>query len=406
MNYRYVAANKVTGQRIRGVTTAASVTDLVSRLRQEAMLPLKVQEIKPAAVKTNFKIEFLSRPVNGKELAVFTRQLAATLSAGLLLTEALEAIADDLENVRFRNILLRIKEDIQGGFDFSSALAKHSRVFSVTYVAIVRTGEATGNLHITMTNLAQYLENTERIKEKVKNAVRYPLFVIGFAVLVVLVIVLFLIPRFQSMFSNAGAELPLLTRIVVGVSEFMIHYFPLFFIGFVGLWVGVLFSLKYEKPRRIFDTIKIKLPIIGKEIIHKSLVSRFCRTLGFLFAGGVGLSQSLEITGQVVNHSLMQEATAEIRDRVVSGASLAEEIRKHRIFPRLAAKMVAVGERTGKISDMLTRTSDYYDEELDSSLQSLTTLLEPALIIFIGGIVLIVVLALYLPIFQMSSAIR
>lgn len=406
MEYRYVATNKINGNRISGLMNATSMTDLVVQLKSENLLPLKVTEIKPLAVKAKSSLSFFNHAANSKEIAIFTRQLAATLSAGLLLTESLETIADDLENEKFRHVIRKVKGDIQSGVDFSAALAKYPDLFPMTYVSIIKSGEATGNLHITAVNLAQYLENTERLKDKVKNAVRYPMFVAGFALLVVVVIVLFLIPQFQGMFASAGAKLPLLTRIVVAISQFCLHNVPFLMGGFIGLWALFFYALRFEKFRRMFDAFKLKVPILGKHIIHKALVSRFCRTLGFLFAGGIGLAKSLEITAQVVDHRIMADAINDIKSRVMAGSSLAEEIKKQKIFPRLTSKMAAVGERTGKVSEMFNRTADYYDNELDSSLQNLTTMLEPALIIFVGGIVLVVVLALYLPIFQMSMAIK
>ncbi len=406
MQYKYIASQKTTGEKITGVITAPSIPDVVMQLKVDGLLPLKVFEAKKVKKEARRAFSFLSHRVKGKELAIFTRQIAATLSAGLLLTESLETIADDLENEYFRKIIRAIREDIISGSDFSSALSKYPKIFPVTYVAIVRSGETTGNLHTTMSNLAKYLESTERLKEKVKSAVRYPAFVVGFAFIVVAVIVLFLIPKFQTMFDNAGAELPLLTRIVVGISDFCLHNVHFLALGMVVSFILYIYCLKFYKFRRIIDALKFKIPILGKEIIHKSCVSRFCRTLGFLFAGGIGLAKALEISSQVVDHSLMSEAINRIKTRVVSGASIADEIKKQDIFPSLTTKMVAVGERTGKISEMLTRTSDYYDEELETSLQNLTALLEPALIIFVGAIVLVVVLALYLPIFNMSSAIN
>jgi len=404
MHYKYVAIDRTSGSQVKGFASTSDIPDLVLRLKNDGLLPLKIIEIKNKKTKTFYKD--WGSPASGKELAIFTRQVAATLQAGLLLTEALEAIADDLENKKFREIISNIIEDIRSGTDFSSALAKFQNIFSVTYVAIVKSGEATGNLHEVMRNLAQYLESSERLKEKVKNAVQYPTFVLAFAFFVLAVIVLFLIPKFHDMFLSAGAKLPFLTQLIVDISNFCLKFSPFILLGFIALGFLFIFLLRYRRFRYMVDTVKIKLPVIGKDIIHKALVSKFCRTLGFLFQGGVGLAKALDITSQVADHELMCEAISQIKNRVISGASLGDEIKKQKIFSALAAKMVAVGEKTGRVSDMLTRTSDYYDEEIDNTLQRLTTLIEPALIIFVGGIVLVVVIAIYLPIFQMSLAVR
>ncbi|MCA9401115.1 MAG: type II secretion system F family protein, partial [Candidatus Omnitrophica bacterium] len=360
MDYKYVATVKTTGERKNGVLAAESVADLVNKLKKQGMLPLRVYEAKKAAKekitpKQKTKV-YLKKPIRSKELAIFTRQLAATLGAGLLLTEALDAIAEDMENVKFANIIRVIREEIQAGKEFSVALAQYPQVFPVTYTAIVKSGEATGSLHVTMANLAKYLESSERLKEKVKSAVRYPLFVVGFAILVVLVIVLFLIPKFEGMFTNAGAELPLLTRIVVGISNFCLYNFHLFLLIIFAAGCLFTFAMRFEKFRFLMDRLKIKIPVLGKEVIHKALIARYCRTLAFLYAGGINLSKALEITAQVVNHLVMAKAINEIRDRVVAGSSLAEEMRKQPIFTRLSAKMASVGERTGKVSELLQRT--------------------------------------------------
>ena len=405
MEFKYTAQDKETGRRISNVLHADDVSVAVMRLSDEGILPLKIQAIKSSnsQVKRPF---FQRRHVTGKQLAIFTRQLAATLSAGLLLTEALGTIAEDMENKYLQEILKNAKDDIQGGLDFSSSLAKYPKIFPVMYVAMVRSGEATGNLHKTMANLAKHIEHTELMNEKIKSAIRYPMFILGFAFFVVGIIVFFLIPQFSKMFEQAGAQLPLLTRIVVGISNFVVHQFWLFAI-ITGLLTGTYIYLsKKPKFRYQIDYLKLKLPLIGKAIIHKGIVSRFCSTLGFLLNGGVGLSKSLQITSQVTNHLPTTEAIEHIRKRVVGGASIADELRGQKVFPRLVAKMASVGEKTGRIDEMLKRTADYYDEELQITVQNLTALLEPALIIFVGGIVLIVVLALYLPIFHIAQTIR
>ncbi len=409
MEFKYTATDKKTGKKISEVTSADNISSLVFRLKDQGLVPLHISESKSAKTKRKappMLPVFRSNRVKGKELAIFTRQLAATLSAGLLLTEALETIADDLENAYFRKIIRNIREEIQSGTNFSVALKKYPKIFPVTYVAIVKSGEATGNMHKTMMNLAQYLENSERMKEKVKSAVRYPSFVLGFALFVVAVIVLFLIPKFEGLFANAHAKLPLLTLIVVSISRFCLKNAVPVLISIVVLWIIFLYLLRFPRTRYIIDSFKFKIPIIGKHIIHKAVVSRFCHTLGFLLSGGVGLSTALEITTQVVDHIQAGQAVDKIRTNVISGSTLSDEIRKQKIFPRLVSKMTAVGEKTGRLDDMLLRTAQYYEDELETTLQNLTVLIEPVLIVFIGAIVLLVVLALYLPIFQISTAVR
>ncbi len=402
MIFKYTAQKD--GRNITGTIHADDVSSVVFRLSKEGLLPIKIKAIQN---KEQLPKGFLTAGrVKSKELVVFTRQLAATLASGLLLTDALETIAEDVENKYFQTVILSIAKDIRGGADFSTTLLKYPRIFPKTYTAIIKSGEATGRLDRTTNELARYIENSERMKEKVVTALRYPLFVIGFAIAVVLIIVLFLIPKFKSMFESAGGQLPLLTRIVVGISETMIHAFPIVLLGIVAAFFAFWIALKNPKFRHAVDYAKFKIPIVGKNVIYKGCISSFCRTLSVLIEGSVGLSTSLEITAQVVNHRPLAEAIMNVRQRVVAGSDLTSEIRGQKIFSGMVKKMVAVGEKTGKVSEMLKRTADYYDDELDNTLSRLTVLLEPALIIFIGGIVLVVVLALYLPIFKISGALR
>jgi len=394
------------GKKLKKTMVADNPAEAVSHLKAEGLLLLSVNRIKPSNGKVKRKLAFIGGRVKAKELAVFTRQLGVTLTAGLLLTEALEAISEDLENIYFRGIINKIRFDVQCGTELSTALAKYPKIFSFTYRAIVKVGEATGRLYKTLMDLAKYLEDSERLKEKVKAAVRYPLFVMGFAAVVMIILVFFLIPQFAGMYADFGAELPWLTRMVIGVSQFSVKNVHWVIAGVFVLWGAYLYFMKYPKVKYAVDYIKIKLPIIGKNIIHKAIVSRYCRTLGFLLSAGVNLKVSLEITAQVVNHLIMAQAIDHINERVIAGGSISEEMRKRKIFPGLATKMTGVGERTGRLSDMLERTAQYYEDELEITLQNLTTMLEPVLIIFVGVNVLVVVLALYLPIFHLSTAIK
>lgn len=406
MEFMYHATDVRTGKHIRDVAKAASVEALVKRLRTDDLLPLKIKKLELADIRLSIRSVLSRGRVNGKELAVFTRQLGVTLAAGLMLTEALDTIADDLPNHYFREILKRVTVDIRSGTDLSTALAKYAKVFPTTYTSIVKSGEATGKLHKTMVSLADYLERSERTKEKVKGAIRYPIFVMSFALIVLMVLILFLIPKFAAAFDQVGMEFPLLTRIVIGISNVSIQYFPFFIAGMMGLWLVGIMLLRTSKGRYAFDAFKIRMPIVGKVIIHKFLMSRFCRTLGILLSGDVGLAKSLDITSEVLNNRVMTKAIGQIKENVVAGSSISEQIRQHNVFPSLTYKMTAVGEKTGKLSEMLGRTADYYDEELDNSLQTLSTMLEPILIVFVGAVILVIVLAIYLPIFNMAQTIR
>ncbi|MBI3601852.1 MAG: type II secretion system F family protein [Candidatus Omnitrophica bacterium] len=407
MKYRYVAIDRETGLKVAHTAKATSVADLVGDLKARGLTSLKVEPEQPSwltALLEKYGINFAT--VTNKDIMVFTRQLAATLKAGLLLTESLDTTAENMDNHYLADIITKIRKDINAGNDFSSALSQFPKIFPRTYVAIVRSGEATGTLGRTLDQLAMYLESAEHLKDKIKTAVRYPLFVLGFALTIVLVMVLFLVPKFASLFQHAGQKLPLLTQIVLNISTFMIHSFGwmllLVIIGAVGSW----YALKLPHIQFKADQMKLRIPLIGKEILHKALMARFCRTFGFLLAGGVPLSTALDITSQVVDHRPLASSIEKVKHRVMGGSSMSLELRKHAIFPNFVAKMVYVGEKTGNTAQMLHQTADYYEHDIDHTLSRLTAILEPALIIFVGGVVLIVVLALYLPIFNMAKAIR
>jgi type IV pilus assembly protein PilC len=406
MKYKYTAIDQHTGVKVVNTSKAESVSVLIADLKTQGLMSLKVTPVSSSKFAFLEKIGLNSNRISSKELMIFTRQLAATLKAGLLLTECLETVSENLDHQYLSVVINQLQKDIVGGSDFSSALSKFPEVFPKTYIAIIRSGEAMGTLANTLDQLAVYLEDSEKLKDKIITATRYPMFVFGFAFTVVAVMVLFLVPKFASMFEHAHQELPLLTKIVVGVSSFSIHYFYLFIAFAVLLWAGFWYAMKFPAVHGKVDELKLKIPILGKEIYHKALLSRFCRTLGFLMQGGIALSKALDITADVVGHHTMADAISKVRQRVVGGSQISTELRKFPIFPNFVSKMISVGERTGNISQMMHKTADYYDHEIDHTLSRLTALLEPVLIIFIGGMVLIVVLALYLPIFHMSSTIR
>ena len=405
MDYQYIATDSKTNKRITAVGSADSVDHLVKILHSEGLLPIKVTEVKSQLFLTHL---FKSKEtIKGKELCIFTRQLGATLSSGLILTEALEVMSEDLENYFFQGIIFKIRNDIVAGTSFSSALMKYPKIFPKSYCQVVKSGEASGRLHITILDLAQYLEKIERVKEKVNAAMRYPMFILGFACLVMAAMVLLLIPKFKEIYEQADAKLPLMTQMLISISDFTLHYF-LWIVIVAGLIVvGIIRFIQKPQMKETVDNLKFKIPLLGKEVIHKSVVSSFCRTLGFLISSGVEISASLDIVTEVVEHEGIRIVLKQVRKRVVTGgASLSIAIREHKIFPRMISKMILVGEKSGRLAEMLIRTADYYDQEVEHSVNGLLTLIEPVLIAVIGGIVGIVVVALYLPIFKLATVIK
>lgn len=405
MDFEYSALD-INRKVIRGYATAESASMLVGQLKKEGLIPQAIKSTSAEiAAKKRRKSIFYNRSVSGKELVIFTRQLSSCLNAGLLITDALETIKDDSENLYFRNVLNGILETVRSGLSFSGALIKYPNLFSEAFVAMAKVGEESGRLDIALDNLSKYMEDTERIKDKINSALRYPLFVLGFFFLVVFIIVFFIVPKFKAMFLHAGAKLPLVTLIVVGISEFIMKNFLWVIFGVVFAVLAIWFLTKLPKAALVFDAIKFKIPVLGK-IFKKVAISRLCWTMAILLSGGISLITALKIGSEVNNNAYLKNIIMKIRANLMGGHTLSNEIRKELFFPSMIVKMVQVGEKSGKIADMLQRSADYYSQETEKSVQDITALIEPVLIILIGGLVLITVLALYLPIFRISMVVR
>jgi len=405
VDFRYTVTDRI-GKKIREIASADSISSLVANLKHQGLKPIKIESIAFAPRRKKKRSFFKRTSATPWEVAVLTRQLAATLASGLLLSEALDAVGGEMDNEYFGRVISKVRRDIHGGTNFSCALAKYPKIFSTSYVAIVRSGEAIGNLDKTLANLAKFLENAEQLKEKIKSAVTYPAFVFVFALLITSLLVLFLIPKFQEMYAQVNAPLPYLTKVVLAISDLIIHHSVLLSLGFIAL-TTLLFRIRHiPKIKNMYDLIALRIPIVGELIIYKFVISKFCRTLGVLLAGGVGISTALSITAEVVNHHPFTKSIEKMRQRIIAGSTISTQLRNFPIFPTFVAKMVSVGERTGKIAEMLQKTADYFDDELDNTIRRLTILIEPALIIVIGGFISIIIVALYLPIFNVAALVQ
>jgi len=403
MEFKYTACDK-DGKRITASASADAAHILISRLKNQGLTPLRVTEIKRRK-KIRESFSWSRHHVSGKEIAVVTRQLASILHAGILLTEALKTIAEDQENHVLRRILEQIADDINAGANFSGALIRYPKLFSPAYIAMVRSGEESGHLDRTLAGLAKYLEDYLRMKDKMQSAMLYPVFLSCFLVFVVAIIVFFLIPKFSALFTNAGVKLPGLTIVVVGVSQFLLKNALFIVIGVVLLVQLFYFLLKIKKIRFLFDSLQLEIPTFGK-VLKKALMARFARTFSILLASGVRVVMALPIASGVFSNLFLQRVLEKIKDDVVGGVTITEAIKQHLVFPRTMVKMVEVGERTGKLDEMLERSADYYDTEVEIFLDNLSKVIEPIFIILVGCVVLVVLVALYLPIFNIAKAVR
>jgi len=403
MEFKYTAQD-AKGRRITARLNAESVAVLVSQLKNKGLLPLQVKEI-ASEKKKEPKSYLFQQKIKLKELSAFTRQLSSALNAGLLLTEALETIRSDLENRYFGGVLDSIIYRIRAGSSFSAALMKYPNIFSGSYVAIVKAGEESGGLSKTLTDLANYLEDTERVIRKIKSATHYPIFLVIFCIIVVSLIVFFVIPKFKLIFAEFNFPLPLITRIVVRTSEVATKNILWFIVVLVISVLLFKFISKFPRCRLRIDHLKLRIFFVGK-IMKKLWITRFSRTLSSLLSGGVGLVAALPISCEVANNLYLKQIIEDIRNSVVGGAILSASFKKEKIFPGMFVKMIQVGEKTGKLSEMLKRNADHYENELEEIISAFSALVEPVLIVFVGSIVGVVVVAFYLPIFKISQLIK
>ncbi|QJA06894.1 type II secretion system F family protein [Thermosulfurimonas marina] len=387
----------LSGEVRRGEMEAADAKLVEARLRRLQITPLKVEERKES-----FLARFQPKKVSGGELAVFTRQLATMLESGLPLVQALEALASQQKNPYFREVIRKVKSSVEGGSSLADALREFPKVFDTLYCQMVEAGEAGGNLDTILSRLATYQEKIQAIKSKIKHAMMYPIVIIVVTILVLSVIMVFVIPKFAQMFAEAGQALPLPTQIVIAASNLTKRYFPFFVLGVIVLVFLLKRYYATERGRYQIDKLLLRLPLFG-DLFHKSALARFSRTLSSLIASGVPLLQGLSIAGRVSGNRVIERVVEEVRVSVSEGQSIAEPMAVSGYFPHMVTQMISVGEATGALEQMLDKVADFYEDEVDRTVDTMSTLIEPILIVFLGGIIGSIIVSLYLPIFKLAS---
>ena len=384
-----------------GEMRASTRDEVIAQLRKRKIIPTEVTE-KPKKVS---KFSFGGK-VKDKDIVVFTRQFSTMIDAGLPLVQTLEILSTQVENKGFGKTLAQIKTDVESGSTYADALKKHPKVFSELYANMVAAGESGGILDTILNRLASYIEKSMQLKKKVKGAMVYPLVVSSIAVLVIAVIMIFVVPTFSKMFTQMGGTLPLPTRIIINMSNFIAGIGGLMTFGAI---VAIVVSIKQfrntEKGKKITDMILLKLPIFGM-LLNKVAVAKFTRTLGTLVSSGVPILDGLEITAKTSGNKVIEYAIMDVRKAVTGGKTLAEPITKAKVFPPMVTHMIAVGESTGALDAMLSKIADFYDDEVDASVSNLTAMMEPMLMVFLGGSVGFIVVAMYLPIFKLITLIK
>ncbi len=387
-----------TGEIRSGVIEAPNSQLVEVYLRRLNIVPIKIQ------LKKERTPLFKLKKVSEKELALFTRQFATVLEAGLPIIRALDTLAMQQKNPYFREVINDIKRRVEGGSSLSEAMGLYPKVFSDLYVQMVRSGESSGNLDVVLKRLANYLEKIVSIKAKVKHAMIYPSVIIFVTIAVVSILMIFVIPKFAELFVEGGQKLPLPTQILIDISRNFKYIIVLFFLTIV----TVIFLLKYfrrhEKGKYQTDKILLHLPIVG-ELFLKASLSRLTRTLANLIGAGVPLLQAISIAGQTSGNKVIEKAMEEVRLNVSTGQPMADTMFYTGVFPYMVVEMVRVGELSGNIEEMLTKIADFYEEEVDRMVQTLSTLIEPILIVVLGVVVGAILIALYLPIFKLGEVV-
>lgn len=390
-----------TGQMVVGKMEAANREAVVAQLRQQRIVTTSVQaQPKPIQL----KIPGFGGKVKDQDLAVFTRQIATMIDAGLPLVQCLEVLAVQQPSKQFKKSLTEIRESVEAGSTFAAALKRHPRIFTSLYSNMVEAGEAGGLLDIVLNRLAVYIEKAIGLRRKIKGALIYPSTIITVALGVVIFLLVFVIPTFKSLFAGFGAALPLPTRIVLELSR-LVRQHILTGLGFLIMSIiGLRFYYRTEGGKRVIDRIFLMAPIIG-ELFRKVSVARFTRTLGTLIASGIPILDGLDITARTAGNKVVEEAILKTRTSISEGKTIAEPLKASGVFPPMVVQMISVGEQTGALDTMLAKIADFYDSEVDQAVANLTALLEPLLMVFLGVVVGGVIIAMYLPIFKLVSVV-
>ena len=390
------------GQTVTGERMAETMDAAVAALRREQVLVTQIQPLKDKAAKAAGTKRLRGRAVAAKNLAVFTRQFSVMIDAGLPLVQCLEILGTQEEDKHFSQVILATRAEVESGASLADAMAKHPKTFDPLFTNMIAAGEAGGILDTILKRLATYIEKNVKLKGQVKSAMIYPIAVVAIASLVVGVILWKVIPTFANLFAGLGAELPLPTRIVIGLSNGLVRFMPFIITALVGASFG--FRAYYASPggRKMIDSIVLKLPILGL-LMRKIAVARFCRTLSTLLASGVSILEALSITARTSGNAVIEEAIMTTRTSIERGETIAQPLKDTAVFPPMVVQMIGVGEATGALDTMLSKIADFYEEEVDVAVAGLLTLLEPVMIALLGGVVGGIVIAMYMPIFSLIS---
>jgi len=387
----------------KGVMEAQNDEAVMAALRSQSLLPIAV---KPAPKDLLEFLPQMGNPVSTRELVVFTRQFSTMIDAGLPLVQCLDILADQEPNKKFKDVLLQTKSEVEQGSTFADALRKHPKVFDELYVNLVQAGEIGGILDTILTRLGTYLEKSDSLKRKVKSAMVYPITIMVVAIGVLVLLMVKVIPVFEQMFVDFGGTLPGPTQVVVGISHWLQAN-----IVYLGIGTFAVFTAFSQARKRIpafryqTDALALKLPVFGN-LLRKTAVARFSRTFGTMISSGVPILDSLDVVARTAGNKVIEKALFTTRSAISEGRTLAEPLTESKIFPGMVVQMISVGEQTGAMDNMLGKIADFYEDEVDAAVAGLTSMLEPLMMVFLGGSVGSILIAMYLPIFKIAETIQ
>ncbi len=393
------------GQLIKGSIEAESTALVANKLRQMGYVPIAIDKKDTSGVKREIHIPGLGNRVKLKELSVFSRQFATMINSGLTLLRALQILAVQTESKPLAEIIVEVRKDVEGGASLSQALAHHPKVFSKLYVAMVRSGETGGVLDEVLLQLSSTIEKQVELRHKVKSAMTYPAVVLGLVCIILTAMLVFIVPLFKGFYKSLGGKLPWMTTTLITVSNIFVKAFPLIILGAIGAAYGFKRWIQTDKGRDRWDRTKLKIPVFGG-LVHKVAMARFARTFSVLLRAGVPILEALEITKETSGNTVVAKALDDVQTGVKVGEPISRPLEAHKVFPPMVVQMMAVGEESGALDGLLEKIADFYDSEVEATVNSLTSLLEPLLIVVLGGCVGTMVISLYLPMFNIIKLIK
>ncbi|MBN2317435.1 MAG: type II secretion system F family protein [Acidobacteria bacterium] len=397
--YIYRGRNIQTNESVAGERFSSSSQALAAVLRREQIAPTNIREKRQSKLSFSFK-----KKIKQSEIAIFTRQFSVMLNAGMPLVQGLDAIAQQHPNESFKTVLNQVRSDVESGSTLSAALGKHPKVFDNLFTNMVAAGETGGILDTILQRLSTFIEKIVKLKSALRSAMIYPSVILTVAIGVVIVILWKVVPVFRTLFEGFNVQLPLLTRVVIAVSEIVERFALIFLVAIVAGAIAFVKFYKTEKGRHIVDRSLLKCPVLG-DILRKIGVARFTRTLATLLTSGVPILEGLDITARTAGNAVLEDTIHTLRQRIEEGGNMAEPMRQSGFFPPMVTQMVSVGESTGEMDSMLVKVADFYEEEVDVVVANLLTILEPILMVFLGVVVGGIVVAMYLPLFKLIQVL-